>query len=278
MGLFSRTRSGEAPDLEALLDGRLRRDEADHGLAELIRTVELAFEQRPDPETESRHLAAIAGAAAHPRTESTPAARPQRVPAERKWRTALARNRQVMRAGKLMAGVLALCVATAGLAVAGVTLPGPARDVAAALGLPNQQAEENAKADEALEQAPGQEIRSTRQSERGGNGDSASEGKRGGGVSTQQHDGEDHGIGGDVSEDAQGQRERTVEQRKEFGQRTRQRAHDLAEEHSGGRLPDQSESGPPSGLTQPQGGAQTGEEMSQDGRTFGEGVAGGQRP
>jgi hypothetical protein len=239
-------------------------DEQDERLAELLREMPTAFAAAPDTETESRHLAAITAAArdlAHQdHSEPDPAL-------GAKWRNTLSRNRRMIVTAKLAASALAVCAASAGLAVAGVTLPDPASDVAKAIGLPNQADD---KSDNAADIEGAEDVRQNSKP------DTTSDGE-GDDVSTESH-GEGHGIGESVSDDAQQLGDAmseadTPEERKaiaeEFSNSVKEQARDRS------RLPEQAQSAPESGETQSQDGQSLGEEKADEHRPE---DAGGGRP
>lgn len=146
MGFFSSKR----PAADRILDGARGGSPPDDRVAAVVRAIPGTFAARPDEATEARHIALVVEAAA--RTASAPesgrASRAQR---------GAARRRSALLVGKLAAAVVAGSALMASLAVAGVTLPGPARGIADAVGLPHQ--------------APAEEVRdlidSTPPSERG---------------------------------------------------------------------------------------------------------------
>jgi hypothetical protein len=175
---------------------------------------------------------------------------------------------------KLAASAVAVCAATAGLAVAGVTLPDPASDVAKSIGLPNQAEEKSGNAG-GIEGA--EDVRQN---------------SEGDDVSTESH-GESHGIGESVSGEAQqlGEAMReadTPEERKaiaeEFSNSVREQAQDRS------RLPEEAQSAPQNGETngetESQGGPETGEAHAEEGQSLGQAKAdehrsedpGGNRP
>ena len=245
---------------------------ADERLAELIREMPTAFAATSDTETESRHLAAITAAArdlAHQdQTERNPASGARRWLAPTlgtKWRNALPRNRPMIITAKVAASAVAVCAATAGLAVAGVTLPDPASDVAKSIGLPNQAEEKSGNA-RGIEGA--EDVRQN--SEGGSKPDTTSKGN-GDDVSTESHS-DGHGIGDEVSDAAQGQGEATSQDGKEFGEWVREQAQDRS------RLPEEAQSAPETGETQSQGGPETGEARSQEGQSLGPAKAEEHRP
>jgi len=228
----------------------------DERLAEFIREMPAAFTATPDTETESRQLAAITAAARALAHQGLP---PEM---ETKWRNALPRNRPMIITAKLATSALAVCAATAGLAVAGVTLPDPASDVAKSVGLPNQADDKSGNAGD-IEGAA-----DVRQNPEGDD------------VSTESH-GESHGIGESVSGQAQQLGDAmseadTPEERKVIAEEFSDSVKEQAQDRS--RLPEEAQSAPETGETQSQGGPETGETHSQEGQTLGETKADEHRP
>ena len=252
-------------------------DEQDERLAELLRKMPTAFAAAPDTEAESRHLAAITAAARdlahqdHSEPDPDLGARrwlPRAVGA--KWRNTLSRNRPMIITAKLAASAIAVCAATAGLAVAGVTLPDPASDVAKEIGLPNQADD---KSHNAADIEGAEDVRQNSKT------DATSDGE-GDDVSTKSH-GESHGIGESVSDSAQqlgdAMREAdTPEERRALAEEFSNSVKEQAQDRS--RLPEQTQSAPEAGETHSQDGAETGEARSQEGRSLGEEKADEHRP
>jgi len=133
-------------DLDRLLTGDAPpADEASEQLAAFVRQVKAAYADAPGEGTEARHVTAIVETArlvaGEADTSPLPAGSSANPPTgARKWRTTLSRNRLVARTAQLAGAALAAVLATAGLAVAGVTLPTPAQDAFKSVGLelPNQ--------------------------------------------------------------------------------------------------------------------------------------------
>jgi hypothetical protein len=115
-------------------------------VASFLAEVRATYVRNPDETVTSRHLAAIAREAELVQLRRTP------TPASR--RRTMIRNRFLRPVATLGAATLAAILGTAGLAVAGVNLPDPAKDAfeRAGISLPNQagggQSGEHARSDE----------------------------------------------------------------------------------------------------------------------------------
>ncbi len=235
--------------------------DADERVAEVLSRVPAAFAVEPDDATEAQHLAAITAAA----RDAADTPRPTT-----KRRNVLTRNRPLIVTARLLAAAVGACALMAALAVAGVTLPGPASDVAKSVGLPNQ-ADDNARGATGLEGAErADEVRQDAAHRQDGERGSSDGAGKGDDVSAE-NNGRDTGIGDDVSTEAQtlGEGMRNAEsdeERRQIAEEFNQQVQTWAKDRS--RLPDQAQSAPQNGETESQGDAQTGETRSADGQAI----------
>ena len=204
----------------------------DTEVAGFLADVRATYLSEPDEATASRHLGGIA--------REAELVLPRRRPDG--WRRIM--NLSIRPALKLAAATLAAVLGTAGLAVAGVNLPDPAKDAFQRVGitLPNQ-----AGGGQSGEQSRSDEVRSvleaTPPSERGcAFGHSVAEAARGSALPEQAQNACDHAsekaksrkagsesssnsdFGRETSERAKGLQDATVDERKSFGQETSDRA------------------------------------------------------
>ncbi len=225
--------------------------EGEH-LAGFVRDLRAAHLRAPDPAVETDDIAAMVAASAVAHSEQEGALHRRRSPI-RTWRRRTLGNRFSTATARLLVTATAAFLGLAGLALAGVTLPDPARGVAHSLGLPNQDGKsDDSPASRVLGEEPppshpgcefGQKV-----AERASDGkvaaddpcskgnDERSEQKR----SKRHSDDRDSdsrsdqgdknsNFGQETARRAHDQRDARVQQRREFGQETAQRAHDRNE-------------------------------------------------
>jgi len=210
----------------------------DKRVAGFLADVRATYVSEPEEAVASPHLAAIA--------REAELVLPRRMPEPAPWRRIM--NRSIRPALKLGAATLATMLGTAGLAVAGVDLPDPAKDAfqRAGITLPNQ-----AGGGQSGEPGRSADVRSvldaTPASERGcAFGHSVAEAAKGSALPEQAQDACDHAtenakpksraatsessshgdFGRETSERAKGQHDATVDERKSFGQETSDRARE----------------------------------------------------
>jgi hypothetical protein len=208
----------------------------DTEVAGFLADVRATYVSEPEEAVASRHLAAIA--------REVELVLPPRRPDG--WRRIM--NRSIRPALKLAAATLVAVLGTAGLAVAGVNLPDPAKDAfqRAGITLPNQagggQSGEHSRADDVHSV-----LESTPASERGcAFGHSVAEAAKGSALPDQAQNACDHAsenakaksrtagsessshsdFGRETSERAKSLKDATVDERKNFGQETSDRARE----------------------------------------------------
>ena len=210
-------------------------------------------------------------------------------------------HRSLARAAKAAACAAALILATAGLAVAGVELPAPAKDAfeKAGVTLPNQAGGSGPSASSGRSGAVHGVIDATAPSDRGCEfGHAVAEAARGSALPTQAQaacghgeqgatnkseahgkSGQAHGksnsagtagraFGEETAQEAKGLGDATPEQRRQFGEDTADEAQDL------GGAPSAASPAPPAA----QGGPETGQTKSGAGQAMGDQASGGHRP
>ena len=244
----------------------------DTEVAGFLAEVRATYVSEPEEAMASRHLAAIA--------REAELVRPRYRPEPAGWRRTM-RNRFIRPVAKLSAATLAAILGTAGLAVAGVNLPDPAKDAfqRAGITLPNQagggQSGEHSRADDVHSV-----LEATPPSERGcAFGHSVAEAAKGSALPDQAQNACDHAsenakaksrtagsessshsdFGRETSERAKDLQDATVDERKSFGQETSDRARenggapegtpgaDQRQAPATGGAPEGTPSGPPEG-------------------------------
>ena len=210
----------------------------DKQLAGFFADVRATYVSEPEEAVASRHLTAIA--------HEAELVLPRRTPEPAGWRRIM--NRSIRPALKLGAATLAAVLGTAGLAVAGVDLPDPAKDAfqRAGITLPNQagggQSGEHSRSDEVRAV-----LEATPPSERGcAFGHSIAEAAKGAALPDHAQGACDHAnenatakarkagsessshsdFGRETSERAKGLKDATVDERKAFGEETSTRARE----------------------------------------------------
>lgn len=237
-------------DLDRLLSVGAPGAAGDDDLARFVADLRASHLCHPDAAVEAKHVAALVAAA-----QAGAGAPGVERPRTTKRRTPMFGNRLAASTARLLAIVTASFLALAGLAIAGVTLPEPARGVADSLGLPNQDDKaDSSPASRVLGEDPppsepgcefGQAV-----AERASDGKVAAEDpcdkkdaddKRNKDRSTddpskQRSDqGEERSrFGQETAARARRQREATVEQRRQFGQETAARARSRSNGQSQG--------------------------------------------
>jgi hypothetical protein len=209
----------------------------DTEVAGFLADVRAAYVSEPEEAVASRHLAAMA-------REAEPVL-PRRTTEPARWRRIMSRNRFIRPAVTLGAVTLAAVLGTAGLAVAGVDLPDPAKKAfeRAGITLPNQagggQSGEHSRSDEVHSV-----IQGTEPSDRGcafghrvaeaARGSALPEHARGacengenGDAETNSNNGKGKEFGQGTAERARGLKHATVQERRDFGQGTAGEAKEL---------------------------------------------------
>jgi hypothetical protein len=208
----------------------------DTEVAGFLADLRAAYVSEPEEALASRHLAAMA--------REAELVLPRRRPEPAGWRRTM-RNRFIRPVAKLSAATAAAILGTAGLAVAGVNLPDPAKDAfqRAGITLPNQagggQSGEHSRSDEVHSV-----LEATPPSERGcAFGHSVAEAARESALPEHAQAACDHAsepakakgtnessshseFGRETSERAKGLKDATVDERKSFGQETSTRARE----------------------------------------------------
>jgi hypothetical protein len=206
----------------------------DTEVAGFLADVRATYVSEPEEAVASRHVAAMA--------REAELVLPPRRPEPAGWRRTM-RNRFIRPVAKLSAATLAAILGTAGLAVAGVDLPDPAKDAfqRAGITLPNQagggQSGEHSRADDVRSV-----LDATSPSDRGcAFGHSVAEAAKGSALPEQAQDACDHAsddaaaksdtdsssnsdFGRETSERAKELKDSTVDERKAFGHETSDRA------------------------------------------------------
>jgi hypothetical protein len=210
----------------------------DAEVAGFLADVRATYASEPEEAVASRHVAAIA--------REAELVLPRRAPEPAGLRRIMTRNRFIRPAMTLGAAALATVLATAGLAVAGVNLPDPAKKAfeRAGITLPNQagggQSGEHSRSDEVHEI-----LEATPPSERGcAFGHAVAEAAKGSPLPEQaqgacDRDNEDKNaaakstnsshseFGRETAERAKGQKDATIEERRSFGEETSGQAREL---------------------------------------------------
>jgi hypothetical protein len=210
----------------------------DKEVAGFLGDMRAAYVSEPEEATASRHLAAIA--------RESELVLGRRAP-KPSWRRTMIRNRFTRPIAALSAAMLATALATAGLAVAGVDLPDPAKDAFNKVGisLPNQ-AGGGQSGEHSRSAAVHSVIEATPPSERGcAFGHSVAEAAKGSSLPEQAQGAcdkanEERGaakhansqsshseFGRDTAERAHGLKDATPEERRSFGEDTSDRARQL---------------------------------------------------
>jgi hypothetical protein len=230
----------------------------DTEVAAFLADVRATYVSEPEEAIASRHVAAIAHEAALVLGRRT---------AQPSWRRTM-RNRFLRPVATLGAATLAAILATAGLAVAGVTLPDPAQNAFNKVGisLPNQAGGENQSGEHSRSDAVRSIIEATPPSERGcAFGHSVAEAAKKSSLPPQAQGACDKGendgaadensssshsqFGHDTAERAKSLKDATVDQRKSFGQQTSDQAQQLGSSQSGNAGAEQRSQTPAAGDT-----------------------------
>ena len=233
-------------------------------VAAFLAEVRAAYVTDPEEAVASRHLAAI--------SREAELVLPQRTPKAASWRRTMNRNRFLRPVAALGAATLAAAFGTAGLAVAGVNLPDPAKAAFENVGisLPNQagggESGEHSRSDEVREV-----IEATPPSERGcAFGHRVAEAARGSQLPEQARDACEQGeakngntgantnsnhseFGRNTADRAKDLKDATPEERRDFGRDTADRAEDLGGAPDGAGQPEGLSEGRPDRTAAPDG-------------------------
>jgi hypothetical protein len=231
---------------------------SDKEVAGFLADVRATYVSEPGEAVASQHLAAIA--------REAELVLPRRTPEPAGWRRVMNRNRVMRPAVTLGAATLAALLGTAGLAVAGVELPDPAKNAFEKVGisLPNQ-----AGGGESGEHSRSDEVRSvieaTPPGERGcAFGHAVAEAAKGSALPEQTQDACDRAnedragaqtkssqseFGQDTADRARGLKDATVDERRSFGQETSEQARELGGAPEGTPRPEQHGQSPAAGGT-----------------------------
>jgi hypothetical protein len=264
-----------APDINALLNGKAPPEAEVDDLAAFVRDVRDTYLVPPDDATAARHLAAMSEAARDSALAGEPGSnRTLRDRWALKWKGTVPRMRTATLAAKLAALTIVAALATGGLAAAGV------------ISLPDLPGQASDEAEEAHEAVDGQDPSSERSNDASQQREDASA-RQNGDVGVQQNDGADpdpetlREFGDSVSDRATGEVEGGPRDigGEEFGRQLSEEAQQLVPRPTPQNETDaQNDAGPQTGETFSQQGQETGESFSQGGRQTGDEASGGRVP